>query len=26
VQIPNGASECGTTTVSPLQPGTSAFQ
>lgn len=25
VQIPNGASECGTTTVSPLQPGTSAF-
>jgi hypothetical protein len=26
VQIPNGASECGQTTVSPLQPGTSAFQ
>ena len=26
VQIPNGASECGTTTVSPLQPGTSAYQ
>jgi hypothetical protein len=26
VQIANGASECGTTTVSPLQPGTSAFQ
>jgi hypothetical protein len=26
VQIPNGASECGTATVSPLQPGTSAFQ
>lgn len=26
VDIPNGASECGTTTVSPLQPGTSAFQ
>jgi hypothetical protein len=26
VRIPNGASECGTTTVSPLQPGTSAFQ
>jgi hypothetical protein len=26
VQIPDGASECGTTTVSPLQPGTSAFQ
>ncbi|MFZ1994097.1 MAG: DUF4232 domain-containing protein [Solirubrobacteraceae bacterium] len=26
VQIPNGASECGTTTVSPLQPGTSAFR
>jgi hypothetical protein len=26
VQIPNGASECGTTTVSPMQPGTSAFQ
>jgi hypothetical protein len=26
VEIPNGASECGTTTVSPLQPGTSAFQ
>jgi hypothetical protein len=26
VQIPNGASECGTTTVSPLQPGTTAFQ
>ena len=25
VQIPNGASECGTTTVSPLQPGTSAY-
>ena len=25
-QIPNGASECGTTTVSPLQPGTSAYQ
>lgn len=26
VPIPNGASECGTTTVSPLQPGTSAFR
>jgi hypothetical protein len=27
VQIPNGASECGgTATVSPLEPGTSAFQ
>jgi hypothetical protein len=26
VQIPNGASECGATSVSPLQPGTSAFQ
>ncbi len=26
VPIPNGASECGTTTVSPLQPGTSAYQ
>jgi hypothetical protein len=26
VPIPNGASECGTTTVSPLQPGTTAFQ
>jgi hypothetical protein len=26
VQIPNGASECGATTVSPLQPGTSAYQ
>jgi hypothetical protein len=26
VQIPNGASECGTATVSPLQPGASAFQ
>ncbi|HEY1712173.1 MAG TPA: DUF4232 domain-containing protein [Solirubrobacteraceae bacterium] len=26
VQIPNGASECGTTTVSPVQPGTSAYQ
>ena len=26
VQIPNGASECGPTTVSPLQPGTAAFQ
>ncbi len=26
VQIPNGASECGPTTVSPLQPGASAFQ
>jgi hypothetical protein len=25
VQIPNGASECGTTTVSPLQPGTGAY-
>jgi len=25
-EIPDGASECGTTTVSPLQPGTSAFQ
>jgi Protein of unknown function (DUF4232) len=25
VQIPNGASECGPTTVSPLQPGTSAY-
>ena len=25
VQIPNGASECGTTTVSPVQPGTSAY-
>ena len=24
--IANGASECGTTTVSPLQPGTTAFQ
>ncbi len=26
VQIPNGASECGATTVSPLQPGASAYQ
>ena len=26
VQIPNGASECGATTVSPLQPGGSAYQ
>lgn len=26
VQIPNGASECGTTTVSPLQPGNAAYQ
>lgn len=26
VQIPNGASECGATTVSPLQPGSSAYQ
>jgi uncharacterized protein DUF4232 len=26
VQIPDGASECGATTVSPLQPGTSAYQ
>lgn len=26
VQIPNGASECGTTTVSPLQAGNSAYQ
>lgn len=26
VTIPNGASECGTTTVSPMQPGTSAYQ
>ena len=26
VPIPNGASECGTTTVSPLQPGDSAYQ
>jgi uncharacterized protein DUF4232 len=26
VPIPNGASECGTTTVSPLQPGTAAYQ
>lgn len=26
VQIPNGASECGATTVSPLQPGNSAYQ
>jgi hypothetical protein len=26
VAIPNGASECGTTTVSPLQPGSSAYQ
>jgi Domain of unknown function (DUF4232) len=26
VQIPNGASECGSTTVSPLQPGNSAYQ
>lgn len=25
-EIPDGASECGTTTVSPLQPGTSALQ
>ncbi len=25
VQIPNGASECGATTVSPLQPGESAY-
>ena len=25
VQIPGGASECGATTVSPVQPGTSAF-
>lgn len=25
VQIPNGASECGTTTVSPVQPGDSAY-
>ena len=26
VPIPNGASECGTTTVSPLQPGDAAYQ
>jgi uncharacterized protein DUF4232 len=26
VQIPNGASECGATTVSPLQPGDSAYR
>jgi hypothetical protein len=26
VQIPNGASECGTTTVSPLQAGDAAYQ
>jgi hypothetical protein len=26
VTIPDGASECGTTTVSPLQPGNSAYQ
>ena len=26
VAIPNGASECGTTTVSPLQPGDAAYQ
>ncbi|MFL5862067.1 MAG: DUF4232 domain-containing protein [Solirubrobacteraceae bacterium] len=26
VQIPDGASECGPTTVSPLQPGLSAYQ
>ena len=26
VQIPNGASECGATTVSPLQPGSSALR
>jgi hypothetical protein len=26
VPIPNGASECGPTTVSPLQPGSSAYQ
>ncbi|HYZ82127.1 MAG TPA: DUF4232 domain-containing protein [Solirubrobacteraceae bacterium] len=26
VQIPNGASECGATTVSPLQPGSSAYR
>jgi hypothetical protein len=26
VQIPDGASECGSATVSPLQPGTSAYQ
>lgn len=26
VPIPNGASECGTTTVSPVQPGNSAYQ
>jgi hypothetical protein len=26
VPIPNGASECGATTVSPLQPGDSAYQ
>jgi hypothetical protein len=26
VTIPNGASECGTTTVSPMQPGNSAYQ
>jgi Domain of unknown function (DUF4232) len=26
VQIPGGASECGATTVSPVQPGTSAFR
>ena len=25
VDIPGGASECGATTVSPVQPGTSAF-
>jgi Domain of unknown function (DUF4232) len=26
VSIPGGAYECGTTTVTPLQPGTSAFR
>jgi hypothetical protein len=26
VEIPNGASECGSATVSPVQPGTTAFQ
>jgi hypothetical protein len=26
VKIPNGASECGTTTVSPVEPGDSAYQ
>jgi len=26
VQIPNGASECGATTVSPVEPGDSAYQ